>query len=189
MATVGYARVSSNQQDHGSQLDRLREAGADKVFSEKRSGLDGQRPELRRCLEYVREGDVLLVTKLDRLARSTSDLYAILRQLEDKGVDFRVLDDASVDTSTRTGKLVMGILALIAEFETEIRRERQLEGIARAKAEGRTGGRPSLVTTDLRTAIRGHRAAGDSIRAIAAKVGLSKATIQKVLAALPPAGA
>jgi DNA invertase Pin-like site-specific DNA recombinase len=189
MATVGYARVSTNQQDHGSQLDRLGEAGADKVFSEKRSGLDGQRPELLRCIEYVREGDVLVVTKLDRLARSTSDLYAILRQLEAKGVAFKVLDDATVDTTSRTGKLVMGILALIAEFETEIRRERQMEGIARAKAEGRTGGRPSLVTEDLRTAIRGHRAAGDSIRAIAARVGLSKATVQKVLVALSAAEA
>src|SRR5689334_18109105 len=124
MAIVAYARVSTNQQDHGSQVERLKKAGADKVFSEKRSGLDGQRPELLRCLEYVRDGDILLVTKLDRLARSTSDLYAILRRLEDKGVAFKVLDDASVDTSTRTGKLVMGILALIAEFETEIRRER-----------------------------------------------------------------
>jgi DNA invertase Pin-like site-specific DNA recombinase len=181
MAVVGYARVSTGQQHHASQVERLTAAGAEKVFSEKRSGLDGDRPELARCLEYVREGDTLIVTKLDRLARSTSDLYRIVTGITAKGAGFKVLDDSAVDTTTRTGKLVMGILALIAEFETEIRRERQMEGIARAKAEGRSGGRPKLVTDEVRSTILRLREAGQSIRAIAAKVGLSKATIQKVV--------
>jgi DNA invertase Pin-like site-specific DNA recombinase len=181
-AVVGYARVSSLQQDHASQVERLKAAGATKVFSEKRSGLDGERPELARCLDYVREGDTLVVTKLDRLARSTADLYRIVSGLTEKGVAFKVLDDAAVDTSSRTGKLVMGILALIAEFETEIRRERQMEGIARAKAEGRSGGRPRLVTADVELAMRKLRNEGVSIRGIAAQVGFSKATVQKVLA-------
>ena len=181
MAIVGYARVSTTQQDHSSQVDRLTAAGAVKLFTEKRSGLDGDRPELARCLEYVREGDTLLVTKLDRLARSTADLYKTVSYLSEKGVAFKVLDDSTVDTTTRTGKLVMGILALIAEFETEIRRERQMEGIAKAKAEGRTGGRPRLVTEDVRKDILRLRNDGLSIRAIAAEVGLSKATIQKVV--------
>lgn len=181
MAIVAYARVSTGQQDFTSQVERLTAAGAEKVFTEKRSGLDGDRPELARCLEYVRDGDTLLVTKLDRLARSTADLYKIVTALADKGVAFKVLDDSAVDTTTRTGKLVMGILALIAEFETQIRRERQMEGIARAKAEGRTGGRPSLVTDDVRDSIRRLRGAGASIRAIAAEVSLSKATVQKAL--------
>ncbi|HEV7277713.1 MAG TPA: recombinase family protein [Devosiaceae bacterium] len=156
-------------------------AGADKVFTEKRSGLDSRRPELERCLEYVREGDTLLVTKLDRLARSTSDLYRIVSGLSHKAVGFKVLDDAAVDTTTRTGKLVMGILALIAEFETEIRRERQMEGIARAKAEGRTGGRPRLVTDEMQLTMVKLRSGGMSIRGIAGEVGLSKATVQKTL--------
>jgi DNA invertase Pin-like site-specific DNA recombinase len=180
MATVAYARVSSGQQDHASQVARLKAGGAVKVFSEKRSGLDRGRPELEGCLEYVREGDTLLITKLDRLARSTSELYRIVQALEAKGVAFRVLDDPAVDTTSRTGKLVMGILALIAEFETEIRRERQMEGIAKAKAEGRTGGRPTLVTPKVRDQIKSLRGKGASIRAIAAAVGLSKATVQKV---------
>ena len=183
MAVVAYARGSTREQDHSSQIARLKAAGAEKVFTEKRSGLDGGRPELARCLEYVREGDTLLVTKLDRLARSTADLYRIVTDLSDKRVAFKVLDDPSVDTTSRTGKLVMGILALIAEFETEIRRERQMEGIAKAKAEGRVGGRPRLVTEDVRKAILRLRKGGLSIRAIAAEVGLSKATIQKTLAA------
>lgn len=179
---VGYARVSSAQQDYQSQVDRLIAAGASKVFSEKRSGLDNERPELARCIEYLREGDVLIVTKLDRLARSTSDLYKTVTDLEKKQVGFKVLDDPTVDTTNRTGKLVMGILALIAEFETEIRRERQMEGIARAKAEGRSGGRPKRLTTELEAAMRSRKAEGASIRQIASEVGFSKATVQKVLA-------
>jgi len=84
--------------------------GCDKVFKEKRSGVDAGRPELKACLEYLREGDTLLVTKLDRLARSTPDLYRIVSQLVERGVTFKVVDDPSIDTSTRTGKLIMGIL-------------------------------------------------------------------------------
>lgn len=178
---VAYARVSTGQQDYQSQVDRLTAAGATKVFSEKRSGLDGGRPELAECMRYVREGDTLIVTKLDRLARSTADLYKIVTELADKGVGFKVLDDAAVDTTTRTGKLVMGILALIAEFETEIRRERQMEGIAKAKAEGRMGGRPKLLTEDTIEEIKRLRSEGLSIRMIATEVKFSKATVQKVL--------
>lgn len=179
-AIVGYARVSTGQQDYQTQVDRLKAAGATKLFMEKRSGLDGERPQLAECLRYVRDGDTLLVTKLDRLARSTADLYRIVTDLANRGVAFKVLDDAAVDTSSRTGKLVMGILALIAEFETEIRRERQMEGIAKAKAEGRTGGRPKLVTKDTEATIHRLRAEGMSIRKIAAEVGFSKATVQKL---------
>jgi DNA invertase Pin-like site-specific DNA recombinase len=178
---VAYARVSTGQQDFQSQVDRLTAAGATKVFTEKRSGLDGNRPELAECLRYVREGDTLIVTKLDRLARSTADLYRIVTDLTNKGVAFKVLDDAAVDTSTRTGKLIMGILALIAEFETEIRRERQMEGIAKAKAEGRTGGRPKLVSDEVQERIIKLRNEGMSIRHIATEVGFSKATVQKIL--------
>ena len=108
MTTVGYARVSSTGQDLSVQLEKL--AGCDKVFKEKRSGVDTGRPELKRCLEYLREGDTLLVSKIDRLARSTSDLYRIISELADKGVAFRVVDDPTIDTTSRTGKLVMGIL-------------------------------------------------------------------------------
>lgn len=181
-AIVGYARVSSLQQDHASQVDRLTAAGASKVFSEKRSGLDKERPGLARCLEYLRDGDTLIVTKLDRLARSTVDFYRIVKELQDKGVAFKALDDDKMDTSSRTGKFLMGILALIAEFETEIRRERQMEGIARAKAEGRSGGRPRLVTPEIEATMHRLRGEGVSIRAIAGQVGFSKATVQKVLA-------
>jgi DNA invertase Pin-like site-specific DNA recombinase len=155
----------------------------EKLFSEKQSGLDRERPELARCLEFAREGDVLLVTKLDRLARSAAHLHQIVETLNGKGVGFRVLDDASLDTTTRTGKLVFGILASIAEFETALRKERQMEGIAKAKADGKTGGRPALVTKAVKDEIRRlHADEGLSIRKIAAQVGFSKATVQKELA-------
>ena len=109
MTTVGYARVSSLGQDLAVQLGKL--AGCDKIFKEKRSGVDLGRPALKACLEYLREGDTLLVTKIDRLARSTADLYRIISQLAERGVAFKVLDDPTIDTTSRTGKLIMGILA------------------------------------------------------------------------------
>lgn len=182
-AVIGYARVSTTQQDYSLQVQRLETAGATKIFTEKRSGLDGERPALAECLRYLREGDTLLVTKLDRLARSTSDLYRIVSDLEKRAVAFKVLDDAAIDTSSRTGKLVMGILALIAEFETDIRKERQLEGIAKAKAEGRSGGRPAQVTDEDREQVLELRRQGVSIRKVAEQVGYSKATVQKIVAA------
>lgn len=182
-AIIGYARVSTSQQDYSLQLEKLQAAGAAKIFTEKRSGLDGDRQALAECLRYLREGDTLLVTKLDRLARSTSDLYRIVSDLDERGVSFRVLDDAAIDTGTRTGKLVMGVLALIAEFETDIRKERQMEGIAKAKAEGRTGGRPAQVTDEERAQVMALRQQGVSIRGVAERVGYSKATVQKIIAA------
>jgi len=96
MTTVGYARVSSLGQDLAVQLEKLK--GCDKVFKEKKSGVDAGRPELKACLEYLRDGDTLLVTKLDRLARSTPDLYRIISELTERGVAFKVLDDPSIDT-------------------------------------------------------------------------------------------
>ena len=180
---IRYARVSSIGQDHAVQIEKLEAAGATKIFNEKQSGLDRERTELLRAIEYAREGDVLVVTKLDRLARSAGHLHQIVEALEGKRVGFRVLDDASLDTTTRTGKLVFGILASIAEFETALRKERQMEGIAKAKAEGRTGGRPALVTNAIRDKMRELSGEGKSIRKIAAEVGFSKATVHKVLVA------
>ena len=139
MALVGYARVSSVGQSLDVQLEKLK--GCNKVFKEKRSGVDTGRPALKQCLEFLRDGDTLLVTKIDRLARSTSDLYRIVTELAEKGVSFKVLDDPSIDTTSRTGKLIMGILVLIAEFENDIRRERQMDGIAKAKDRGVKFGR------------------------------------------------
>ena len=183
MPTVGYARVGSTGQDLTVQLEKLENAGCDKVFKEKRSGVDAGRPELMRCLEYLREGDTLLVTKIDRLARSTSDLYRIVSQLADKGVGFRVVDDPSIDTSSRTGKLIMGILALIAEFENDIRRERQMDGIKKARERGTRFGRKPLLIPETIQQVRKLRKSGKTVPEIMRQTSLSKASIYRALSA------
>ena len=179
MAAVGYARVSSVGQSLDVQLEKLKDC--DKVFKEKRSGVDTGRPALKQCLEFLREGDTFLVTKIDRLARSTSDLYRIIATLADKGVSFRVIDDPSIDTTSRTGKLVMGILALIAEFENDIRRERQMDGIAKAKERGVRFGRKTRLIPEAIGQIRELREAGLTVPAIIERTGFSKASIYRAL--------
>ena len=179
---VGYARVSSTGQDLTTQLEKLRGAGCkpENIFKEKRSGTDRGRPELQRCLGYVRKGDTLLVSKLDRLARSTVDLYNIVAQLQAKGVEFKMIDDPSIDTTSRTGKLVMGILALIAEFENDIRRERQLDGIAKAKERGvRFGVQPKLTEKVVKEIRRLRRS--ETVPEIIRQTGLSKASVYRAL--------
>jgi DNA invertase Pin-like site-specific DNA recombinase len=136
MALVGYARVSSDDQDLTVQLQQLKDAGCDKVFSEKKSGLKlRERGELEACLNWVREGDVLVVTRIDRLARSVADFHKLMQELDAKGVQFRCLLQP-FDTTSPTGKLMRDILAAFAEFETAVRKERQREGIEKAKAAG-----------------------------------------------------
>jgi len=151
--------------------------------SAKRSGVDAGRPELKRCLEYLREGDMLLVTKIDRLARSTSDLYSIVSQLAEKHVSFKVIDDPSIDTSSRTGKLVMGVLALISEFENDIRRERQQDGINKAKAEGVRFGPKPILTVEVVQKVKELRADGLTVPEIMRRTKLSKASIYRALSA------
>lgn len=186
MTTVGYARVSSTGQALNVQLDLLREAGCEKVYSEKRSGLDGGRLELAKCIDYLREGDVLVVTKLDRLARSTSDLYSIIGRLKDKGVAFQCLDNRDLDTTTKAGKLLIGMLALIAEFEADIRKERQLEGIAKAKERGVRFGRAPSIDSDQIEELRRLRVAGTLIKDLQKQFSLSKAHVYRLLDGVAP---
>ncbi|MBW9052262.1 recombinase family protein [Rhizobium mesosinicum] len=142
---IGYARTSTTDQKAGldAQLRDLEAAGCTKLFKEQLSSVAKERPELDRALEFVREGDVLVVTKLDRLARSVADLVAITKALKAKGVELRVMSMGGerFDTSTPTGKLMLNLLASIAEFERELMLERQREGIAKAKADGKYKGR------------------------------------------------
>jgi DNA invertase Pin-like site-specific DNA recombinase len=176
---VGYARVSSSGQSLDVQLAALKDAGAEKVFAEKRSGTttDG-RDALAEALGFVREGDQLLVTRLDRLARSAGDLHTIVRRLADKGVGFRCLQQGGMDTTTSTGKLLLGVLASIAEFETDIRRERQREGIDKAKAAGVYKGRKPSVPTDR---VRELHAAGMKPTVIAKELGIGRASVYRSL--------
>src|SRR5215470_20300504 len=133
MARGGYARVSSIGQSLDVQREKLQHC--DKRFQETYSGAVGTRPQLRACLDYVREGDTVVITRLDRLARSTLHLCQIAEQLAHKGVHLQVLEQ-QVDTHTPTGRMLFGMLAVIAQFETELRAERQREGIEKAKRAG-----------------------------------------------------
>src|ERR687893_711860 len=138
MARVGYARVSSSGQSLEVQLDKLKHC--DKIYQEKKSGASGKRPRLKACLEYIREGDMLVVTRLDRLARSTLHLCQIAAELQRKGVHLQVLDQ-QLNTGDATGRLLFHMLGAIAQFETELRADRQREGIAHAQARGTVFGR------------------------------------------------
>jgi DNA invertase Pin-like site-specific DNA recombinase len=141
MTLVGYARCSTEDQKLDLQTDALTAAGCEKIFVEKASGGDRGRPQLAKALAYVHDGDVLVVWKLDRLARSITHLIEIIEGLKGRKVGFRSLND-SIDTTTATGSLMFHILASFAEFERAIIRERTLAGLAAAKARGRIGGRP-----------------------------------------------
>jgi DNA invertase Pin-like site-specific DNA recombinase len=141
MTIVAYARVSTLDQDPQLQLDALNKAGCEKLFVEKASGGDRERPELKKCLAYLRKGDVLIFWKLDRLARSVIHLGQIAEDLAARHVQMRCLTQA-IDTTTSSGKLMYSVLAAFAEFERDIIRERTLAGLAVARAAGRIGGRP-----------------------------------------------
>lgn len=141
MTIVAYARVSTVDQDPQLQLNALEAAGCERMFVEKGSGADRDRPELARCMAFLRKGDVLLFWKLDRLARSTVHLGQIAEDCHGRGVNLRCLTQP-IDTTTSTGKLMFSILASFAEFERDIIRERTLAGLAVARAAGRIGGRP-----------------------------------------------
>lgn len=179
MTKVGYARVSSSSQNLEIQLQSLRDAGCEKVFSEKvtRTSLK-QREALQECLDWLREGDTLVVTRLDRLARSGRDLHDVVAQLSSKDVGFQCLQQGAVNTTTSMGKFVLGILGAIAEFETDIRRERQREGIEKAKAAGRYKGRkPSVDAAEILRL----KSDGVSPTAIAKRMGIGRASVYRAL--------
>jgi len=178
MATVGYARVSSQDQNLEVQIDELVNVGCLKIFQEKISGADSERPELALMLDYVREGDVVVVCKLDRLARSTRHLLEIVELLESKGVALRILN-ISLDTSTATGKMMLTMLAAIATFEREMMLERQLDGIARAKAEGKYKGRKATAKAKAGDVER-LLAEGKTKEAIAAELNIGVASVYRI---------
>ena len=181
MSNVGYARVSTIGQSLEVQLSKLNKFGCDEIFKDKHSGTTADRPSLKQCRKYVRKGDSLVITKLDRLARSTYHLTLIAEELKQKGVDLIVLDQ-NIDTSTSTGKLFFNMLAAIAEFESEIRKERQMEGIARAKEKGVKFGRKAKLKSDEIIEMRREREGGVKISDLMAKYSLSKASVYRLLA-------
>lgn len=177
---VGYARVSSTDQSLELQREQLQTAGVTKLFEEKASGTTTNgREELERAVDWVREGDVLLVTRLDRLARSVGDLSTIVGRLEAKKVGFRCLHQ-NFDTTSAEGRLMLNILGAFAEFETAIRRERQMEGIAKAKAEGRMGGKPGPRVASAEDIMK-LRKEGLGSSAIARQLGIGRRTVYRIV--------
>lgn len=176
---VGYARVSTTDQNLEVQLDELKTHGCERVFTDKATGTNTARAGLTDMMEFVREGDTLVVTRLDRFARSLTDLYALLERLTGRGVAFHCLRQ-SIDTATSTGKLTLAILGAVAEFENDLRRERQRDGIEKAKARGVYQGR--RVSID-REAV--HRLIGEglSVGTIARQLDISRTSIYRIIEA------
>lgn len=178
---VGYARTSTTDQKAGlaGQLRDLEAAGCQRIYREEISSVVAQRPQLEAALDYVRQGDTLIVTKLDRLARSVADLVAITARLNEKGVGLRILA-MNLDTSTPTGKLMVNLLGSIAEFERELMLERQREGIAKAKAEGKYKGRAPTAQNKAEEIVR-LRDAGKSVEEIMAATGAGRSSVFRIL--------
>ena len=179
---VGYARVSSAGQSLEVQLEKLNKAGCSRVYSEKRSGRQAEnRPELQACLAFLREGDTLVISRLDRAARSVLDLAKIADQLRKKGVALRVLDQG-LDTTTSEGRLMFSLLGAFAEFEADIRHERQRDGIALAKVKGVRFGRKSSLTEAQKATIRRLRGEeGFSIDQLQERYQIGRATVYRAL--------
>jgi DNA invertase Pin-like site-specific DNA recombinase len=176
----GYARVSTDGQSLDTQVKQLRAAGAQKVFRETASGAQTDRPQLRRALSQLTEGDVLSVTRLDRLARSTRDLLNTLATIAGKGAGFRSLNDTWADTTTPHGRLMLTVLGRPAEFERELIRARTGEGRERAKARGvKMGRRPKLTDHQKREALK-RCDAGEPMREIARTYNVSHSTISRL---------
>jgi DNA invertase Pin-like site-specific DNA recombinase len=178
MTVIGYARVSTTDQDLSIQETALRAAGCEVIRAEKRSGTStAGREELRTVLDFLRKGDVLTVTRIDRLARSIGDLQDIVRAIKAKGASLKATEQP-IDTSTAAGKCFLDMLGVFAEFETNLRRERQLEGIARAKAEGVYRGRRASIDV---ARVQEMKSQGLGATEIAKALSIHRASVYRVL--------
>jgi DNA invertase Pin-like site-specific DNA recombinase len=176
----GYARVSTSDQDLTVQTAALGAAGCTVIRSEKVTGTSTEgREELHTLLSFLRPGDTLVVTRIDRLARSALDLHNIVADLTKRGVHLKATEQAAIDTASAEGKALLGMLAVFAEFETNLRRDRQMEGIAKAKAAGvYEGRRPTIDATEVR---RLREAEGLGATAIAARLGIGRASVYRLM--------
>lgn len=181
---IGYARTSTAEQEAGlgAQLRDLKATGCEEVYSEQVSSIEATRPELEAAIKFCRKGDTLVVTKLDRLVRSTLRLWTIVEELESKGVGLRILNLGGelVDTKSATGKLLLNIFAGFAQFEREMMLERQREGIAKAKTEGKYKGRKPSARLKA-DEVRSMAAAGKTPTEIAKALGIGRASVYRAL--------
>ena len=182
---LGYARVSTNDQETATQVAALKAAGCERTYREKASGGRWDRPELHRLLDQIRKGDVLVVWKLDRLSRSLRDVLAIMDRLSEAGAGFRSLTEA-IDTTTPAGRMMMQMVGAFAEFERMMLRERTKAGLDSARREGRVGGRPPKLSPQqqaeiVRMVSKGRKTAADAARLFK----IHPATVSRLLARSP----
>ena len=184
--SIGYARVSTLDQEPSLQEDALEGAGCERIFGDRASGALAERPELGRALEYTREGDTLVVWRLDRLGRSLRHLVDTIAALERRGIGFRSLSE-SIKTTTPGGRLVFHVFAALAEFERDLIRERTQAGLSAARARGRRGGRPSVMSAEkLAVARTMYDSREHTTAKIAEVLGVSRATLYRHLGAQRP---
>lgn len=177
---IGYARVSTEDQRLDRQEDALMAVGCEKVFLEKASGAKTSRPELERMLEMLREGDQVVVVKLDRISRSTKHLIELSELFDSKSVDFISLGD-SIDTSTPMGRFFFRVMASIAELERDMIAERTKDGLKAARARGHMGGRPKVSDEAISKAIRMHKSGSFTVKEIIEATGISRSTLYRNL--------
>jgi DNA invertase Pin-like site-specific DNA recombinase len=178
---LGYARVSTYGQTLDAQLEQLRAEGCAKIYREKASGEQADRRELLRMLKDLAAGDVVTVTRIDRLARSTFDLFAIVKRIVDAGGQFRSLAEPWADTSTSTGRLMIAVLGGLADVERDLIRTRTAEGRSRATARGQHMGRPPALTPQQQAEARQRRAEGATLKELAESYNVGRATISRVM--------
>lgn len=178
---IGYARISTQDQSLNLQIDNLKKAGCEKIFSDVASGATSERPGLKKALNYVRKGDVLVVWKLDRLGRSLKHLIETVNDLKENDIGFKSLQE-SIDTTTPGGKLIFHIFASLAEFEREIIRERTKAGLKAARARGKLGGRPrSLDANEIKMLVQLHSDPNIEIDDICNKFNISRPTMYRYI--------
>ena len=177
---LGYARVGTYGQTLGTQLDQLRAAGSTQIYREKVTGARPDRRELLRLLRAIGRGDVVTVTRIDRLARSTFDLFAIVKQIVDAKAQFRSLAEPWADTGTSTGRLMIAVLGGLADVERDLIRTRTAEGRERAKARGQHMGRPPKLTPQQQREARRRRAEGATLKELAKSYNVGRATISRL---------
>ena len=180
MSHTGYSRVSTDDQDEAAQLDALRLAGCDVLYTDHTSGKDMDRPQWKACLRSLGVGDTLVVTRIDRMGRSLVDLVETLDVLGARGIQFRSLTEG-IDTTTPGGRMIFQVCGAFAEYERALIRSRTREGLAAARARGARIGRPPALTFEQAATARRLHASGESISSIARVLGVSRSTIQRAI--------
>jgi Site-specific recombinases, DNA invertase Pin homologs len=178
---IGYARVSTEEQNLDRQIDILKQIGCDRIYEEKVSGIKKERPELNKMLDQIRTGDVIIISDLTRLSRSIKDLFSIVEQIEGKGANIKSLKESWVDTTTAQGKLMFTIFAGISQFERDLISQRTIEGLNAARSRGKKGGRPKVNNKDIKLAIKMYTSKIYSISEITKATGVSKTTLYRYI--------